>query len=375
MAELARTPEASARVLAASFPGPTAWSRLPVVDLPEADELGPIPAALSRLGRPAAQALAPLLDSADPDTRYFALLTAGNLAYVELVDGVLRGLFDLEPDISSAARVAASALKHLPRFDAAMRDLRQELTNRDPLRRSLAARALGSLHDRDAIEGLINLTGSDDEMCAQAAAEALREITRATLGLQPRQWTAWWAENRTRRRADWLVAALRHKELDVRLAAIEELSRALNDTLGYYADAPESEREAAVRRWEAAAVDPGAGPEARRALSHARDLRLPAQGSTPGSRGTGSAARVLRVPPRVRVPGRAGAGSPPPAGRRRGSCSRTSRPPSPGRSSRPPSAGRRRTSATSRRCTTWAISSSSTHCTAWRPRCCCARTC
>lgn len=256
MAELARTPEASARVLAASFPGPTAWSRLPVVELPEADELGPIPAALSRLGRPAAQALAPLLDSADPDTRYFALLTAGNLPYVELVDGVLRGLFDLEPDISSAARVAASALKHLPRFDAAMRDLRQELTNRDPLRRSLAARALGTLHDRDSIEGLINLTGSDDEMCAEAAAEGLREITRATLGRQPRQWTSWWAENRTRRRADWLVAALRHKELDVRLVAIEELGRALNDTLGYYADAPEAEREIAVRRWETAAVDP-----------------------------------------------------------------------------------------------------------------------
>jgi len=256
MAELARTPEASARMLAANFPGPTAWSRLPVVDLPEADELGPIPAALSRLGRPAAQALAPLLDSADPDTRYFALLTAGNLAYVELVDGVLRGLFDFEPDISSAARVAASALRHLPRFDAAMRDLRQELTNRDPLRRSLASRALGSLHDREAIEGLINLTGSDDEMCAEAAAEALREITRATFGRQPRQWTSWWAENRTRRRADWLVVALRHRELDVRLAAIEELSRALNDTLGYYADAPESEREVAVRRWEAAAVDP-----------------------------------------------------------------------------------------------------------------------
>jgi HEAT repeat protein len=256
MAELARTPEASARVLAASFPGPTAWSRLPVVELPEADELGPIPAALSRLGRPAAQALAPLLDSPDADTRYFALLTAGNLPFVDLVDGVLRGLFDFEPDISSAARVAASALKHLPRFDTAMKDLRQELASRDPLRRSLAARALGSLHDRDAIEGLINLTGSDDEMCAQAAAEALREITRATFGLNPRQWQGWWAENRTRRRADWLVTALRHKELDVRLAAIEELGRALNDTLGYYADAAEADREAAARRWEAAAVDP-----------------------------------------------------------------------------------------------------------------------
>ncbi|WP_368667786.1 MULTISPECIES: HEAT repeat domain-containing protein, partial [Corallococcus] len=256
IAELARSPEASARVLAQHFPGPTAWSRLPVVELPEADELGPIPAALSRLGRPAALALAPLLDSNDADTRYLALLTAGNLPYAELVDGVLRGLFDMEPDISSAARAAAAALKHLPRLDASLRDLRQELASRDALRRSLAARALGTLHDRDAIEGLINLTGSDDAMCAQAAAEALREVTRATLGLQPRQWSAWWAENRSRRRADWLVAALRHRELDVRLAAIEELSRALHDTLGYYADAPDAEREAAVRRWESAAVDP-----------------------------------------------------------------------------------------------------------------------
>lgn len=256
MAELARSPEASAKVLATHFPGPTAWSRLPVVELPEADELGPIPGALSRLGRPAAQALAPLLDSSDADTRYFALLTAGSLPYVELVDGVLRGLFDYEPDISSAARVAAAALKHLPRLDAAKKELRQELTSRDSLRRSLAARALGTLHDREAIEGLINLTGSDDEMCAQAAAEALREVTRATLGLDKRAWTAWWAENRQRRRADWLVAALRHPELDSRLAAIEELSRGLNDTLGYYADAPEPEREAAVRRWEAAVADP-----------------------------------------------------------------------------------------------------------------------
>ncbi|HET9452547.1 MAG TPA: FrgA protein, partial [Aggregicoccus sp.] len=256
MAELARSPEASAKVLAASFPGPTAWSRLPVLDLPHADELGPIPGALSRLGRPAAQALAPLLDANDADTRYLALLTAGNLPFAELVPGVLRGLFDLEPDISSAARVAATALKRLPRFDAAMKDLRQELAARDPLRRSLAARALGALHDRESIEGLINLTGSDDEMCAQAGAEALREVTRATFGLQPRQWTAWWAENRTRRRAEWLVAALRHREVDVRLAAIEELGRAMGDTLGYFADGPEPEREAAARRWEAALQDP-----------------------------------------------------------------------------------------------------------------------
>lgn len=259
MAELARVPESSAPVLAQSFPGPTAWSRMPVMELPEADELGPIPGALARLGRPGARALAPLLDSDDSDTRYLALLTAGDLPYPELIDGILRGLFDFEPDISSAARAAAVSFKKVARFDASMKALRQELASRDPLRRALAARALGVLHDREAVDGLINLTGSDDQMCAQAAAEALREITRASFGTHPREWTMWWAENRSRRRAEWLVAALRHPELELRQAAIEELSRALSDSLGYDADAPPAEREPATRRWEALLAQRGRG--------------------------------------------------------------------------------------------------------------------
>jgi HEAT repeat protein len=256
VAELARFPEASARVLARAFPGPSAWSRMPVGELPEPDELGPIPGALARLGRAGAAALAPLLDSAEGDVRYLALLTAGALPFPELVDGVLRGLFDLEPDISSAARAAAAALRQVPRMEGGLRQLRQELASRDALRRSLAARALGTLHDREAVDGLINLTASDDEMCAQAAADALRELTRANFGTHSRQWTMWWAENRSRRRAEWLVAALRHPELDVRVAALDELARALGDALGYDAAAAAPEREGAVRRWEAALADP-----------------------------------------------------------------------------------------------------------------------
>jgi len=251
MAELSRFPEESANKLALHFPGPSGWSRLPVFDAPEADELGPIPAALSRLGEAGARALAPLLDSRNSDTRYFALLAAGSLPYPDLVDGVLRGLFDLEPDISSAARAAATALRRLPRFEASMRSIRQELAARDPLRRSLAARALGVLHDRESIDGLIGLTSSEDQLCAQAAAEALREITKASFGTNSRQWTSWWAENRERRRTEWLVTALRHRDPDLRLSAIEELAQAFNDNLGYFADGPAAEREAAVKRWEA----------------------------------------------------------------------------------------------------------------------------
>ncbi len=252
MTELSRTPDSSARALVRAFPGPTAWSRLPVTELPEVDELGPIPGALARLGRPAAVALAPLLDADDSDTRYLALLTAGSLRYPELLDGVLRGLFDMEPDISSAARAAATAMKNVDGYDSAVKALRQELASRDPLRKSLAARALGMLHDREAIEGLIGLTASEDQLCAQSAAEALREISRANLGPNPRQWAAWYAMARSRRRAEWLCDALESEEFELRLAAVEELSRAFGENLGYFADGPDTDRVMAVDRWRSA---------------------------------------------------------------------------------------------------------------------------
>ncbi|MFZ5439400.1 MAG: FrgA protein [Myxococcota bacterium] len=251
MLELMKTPDASARALAAAFPGPTGWSRLPVVELPEPDELGPIPGALARLGQSGASAVAPLLDDADSDTRYLALLTAGSLRYPDVVDGVLRGLFDFEPDLSSAARAAAAALRLLPHFQSRLPALRKELASADTLRRSLAARALGVLHDRASIEGLINLTASDDELCAQSAGDALKEITRAGHGTNSAAWTAWWARARGLRRIEWLVEALDAEDFDLRLSAIEELSRTFGDNFGYFADGPESERGGAVARWKA----------------------------------------------------------------------------------------------------------------------------
>ena len=256
ISELTRAPEAAARALSAQFPGPSAWSRVAVQELPAPDELGPVPAGLARLGANGARVLVRFLDAPQADVRYVALLTAGSLPHAELVPGVLRGLFDREPDVSSAARAAATALRRLSRFQAALPDLRQELVAKDPERRVLAARALGMLHDRTSVEGLIGLTSSDDALSAQAAAEALIEITRASFGTSTHAWMAWWAENRARRRVQWLLAALRNPEPWLRSVAAEELADALGDTLGYSADAPEPERAKAISRWEEALLDP-----------------------------------------------------------------------------------------------------------------------
>jgi HEAT repeat protein len=256
IADLSRSPDVAARALAAQFPGPSAWSRVAVQELPAPDELGPIPAGLSRLGAAGARALARFLAAPSSDTRYVALLTAGSLPHPELVAGVLRGLFDRESDVASAARAAANALRRLPRLRAALPGLRQELAARDAERRALAARALGVLHDRASVEGLIGLTSSDDALVAQAASDALTEITRASFGTSTRAWMAWWAENRAHRRAQWLLAGLRNPEPWLRAASLEELSTALGDSLGFQPDAPDGEREPAVQRWETVLLDP-----------------------------------------------------------------------------------------------------------------------
>jgi HEAT repeat protein len=249
MEELLKTPDASALALAQAFPGPTTWARLPVSEVPECDELGAIPGALVRLGDAGASALVPLLASHDADTRYFALLTAGSLPSPAVIDGVVGGLFDEEPDIASAARAAVTTLRAVPEFEERLPALRAELSAEDSLRRSLAARALGALHDRAGVEALIPLLGSEDALCAQAAADALREITRVSLEAAPAAWLAWWDEARHLRRIDWLVAALESEDFEARLAAIEELSRAFGDTFGYLADSPPGERASAVSRW------------------------------------------------------------------------------------------------------------------------------
>ncbi|MFN7135854.1 MAG: hypothetical protein ACK4N5_27565, partial [Myxococcales bacterium] len=94
LAELARYPEVASAALVARFPGPLLRARLPIQELPLAEELGPIPAALVRMGPPAAQALRPLLEHPDIDIRYFALLTAGRMNAPELLAAVGQRIFD-----------------------------------------------------------------------------------------------------------------------------------------------------------------------------------------------------------------------------------------------------------------------------------------
>ena len=57
-------------------------------------------------------------------------------------------------------------------------------------------------------------------------------------------------ENGKRPRMEWLIEGLRHRDLDLRLSAIDELVRVVHDNFGYYADGPRKDRDEAVLRWD-----------------------------------------------------------------------------------------------------------------------------
>lgn len=252
IAELEAIPDQAAPALAARFPGPTALRRGPVLDLPDPEELGPVIAAMARIGAPAWPFIDRIQRDGDPDQRFFAVLLAGALQNPEFLGGLLKALFDPVPEVASAARAAAARVRGVSGFEEAVaRHLRDELASPDPDRVGSAAMAIGRTRDERAIPLLIPLTGHADDRVAAEASDALTQITKQTHGDSPRRWQSWWEQNRTRPRAAWLVEGLAHKDLQIRLSSIEELVALTNDALGYQADGPRREREKSLERWDA----------------------------------------------------------------------------------------------------------------------------
>ena len=251
LAELEAMPEQAAPALAAQFPGPTALRRGLVVDLPDAEELGPVLGALARMKRAALPYVDKVLREGNPDERFFAVLLAGSMRQAPLFPGIARALFDPVMEVAAAARAAAGSLRMVPGFEEVIaRQLRQELGANDPDRVASAALAIGRTRDVQAIPLLIPLTGHADDRVAAEAGDALTQITKQTHGDSPRRWQAWWEQNKNRPRIAWLVEGLAHKDLQVRLSSVEELVEITNDSFGYLADGPRKEREKALERWD-----------------------------------------------------------------------------------------------------------------------------
>jgi len=246
---LGHTPEASAKALIPFFPGPHSNLLSEEETSASLNTLGPISHALLQLRSAGAQVLTPLLSSNDKKLRCAALKLAGVFASPEHLEPVLLALLDADPQAASIARAVLPHFKTLQEWPQALHLIQNSLHVKDPLRRTLAAKAVVAAKDRGSIETLIEWTGDADAWVAETAAWALQQLSCIHLGPSPNLWKRWWARAQHERRAQWLVLALESESVEQRQQAIDELAGAIGDNFHFRADAPEEERLPALMRW------------------------------------------------------------------------------------------------------------------------------
>jgi len=246
---LGQTPEASAKALIPFFPGPQSKLLDEGESSASLHTLGPIAHALLQLRNAGAQVLTPLLSSEDKPLRSAALKLSGVFACAEHLKPVLLALSDTDPKIASIARAVLPHFKTLHEWPEALHHIQQSLHVKDPLRRTLAAKAVVAAKDRGSIETLIEWTADSDAWVAETAAWALQQLSCVQLGPSPNLWKRWWTRAQHERRAQWLVLALESESFEQRKQAIDELAGAIGDNFHFVADASEEERMPAVNRW------------------------------------------------------------------------------------------------------------------------------
>jgi HEAT repeat protein len=109
--------------------------------------------------------------------------------------------------------------------------------------------ALGDMREAKAVALLIGHLGDEDPEVSTVARRALIAITRQDYASDTRKWLAWWGQNSSRHRIEWLIDALSDETPGIRRAAGEELKTLTQETFGYYDDLPKRERERAQQRF------------------------------------------------------------------------------------------------------------------------------
>ncbi len=156
-------------------------------------------------------------------------------------------------DIHASGRIAAlhalrNRLEH-PRVRELAAGFRAAAGAAAPERVLAALIGITELRDRLAVPLLVDLVESKDADVADAARQALIEITRQDFGRKGRRWRSWMAAHGEEARIDWLFAGLGHRVADIRFAASEELWQITGEYFGYHHDSPKREREGARERW------------------------------------------------------------------------------------------------------------------------------
>jgi hypothetical protein len=223
----------------------------------ELRDLTPLSRVFARLGDVAGALVAAWgAHQARRETRYVAVLLAREVQHASMAEVVAARVFDEQPRV---AYLAAGALARMLRSSdsrqvaasGALTLVKDALEGTNTQAREAAIRAASVVHDTGFVAPLIEVLSGSDKDAAEAALRALRDITQQDFGTAVKKWRAWHKENGAKRRTEWLIEALGHKEREQRQGAQRDLAAITGEYLGYYFDAPKAERDAATARWRA----------------------------------------------------------------------------------------------------------------------------
>jgi hypothetical protein len=241
-------------VLIGALPGPitSELRRGPGDGPPRASDCGPLLKVLVRIGPKAASMVAVRASDTDPMIRAWATRLLGEMPSADSAEAVALRFLDQDTEVRRAALAAGRMLHSHP---AASESLSIALSNvlADPGKtdevRHMAIEAIADLREARAIPGLIRALESGSNEIRRSAHWALVVLTRQDFKDDPAFWEAWWLENSTRHRIEWLIDALMHPEQEIRRAAGDELKSSTKEYFGYYDDLSPRERERAQGRY------------------------------------------------------------------------------------------------------------------------------
>jgi len=249
--ELLRQGASAMPAIMARFPGPLVRSRTELVEpLPRPSECGPLLRLIARQRKVALAYVLEEVASPDVSRRFWGTFLLVELPYAEGARLLVPRLFDPDPKVRLVARAAARSMvevAHEALFAEIGRIVRETTTSRTA--RLGLLEALGDMREAKAVALLIGHLGDDDPEVSTVARRALIAITRQDYATDTRKWLAWWGQNSSRHRIEWLIDALSDETPGIRRAAGEELKALTQETFGYYDDLPKRERERAQQRF------------------------------------------------------------------------------------------------------------------------------
>ena len=238
-------------VLRDLFPGRLWFNRWePHVQAPRGRSVSGLCRTLVAFGGAAAPYIGELLESDDPETRYYATLVAGEVPHPLLAEPLAAALFDDDEGVSRSALHALEAFREQEGVEELKESLRALALapGNDQRSRLLAMRALAVLRDKQCIEPLMAAL-SERSVLGEAAWRVLRMLTAQDFGDREADWRAWFEEHGDRSRLEWLIDSLDHDDPEIRAIASRDLVRESAQDFGYRVNMPGDDRRAIRERY------------------------------------------------------------------------------------------------------------------------------